>query len=84
MCIYILGEIISGSEEEDDDEEETNEEDAEAYMQEQQAKLEEEKMAIMNNHNMLQSVSKGNHSGRAKFLEDKLAEVLKLYCYEML
>ena len=26
-------------------------------MQEQQAKLEEEKMTIMNNHNMLQSVS---------------------------
>lgn len=50
------GEIISGSEDdEEDDEGETNEEDAEAYMQEQQAKLEEEKMTIMNNHNMLQS-----------------------------
>ena len=55
--LSIVGEIISGSEEEDDEEAETNEEDAEAYMQEQQAKLEDEKNAILNNQNMLQSVS---------------------------
>ena len=55
--LFIVGEIISGSEEEDDEEAETNEEDAEAYMQEQQAKLEDEKNAILNNQNMLQSVS---------------------------
>ena len=57
LHLSIIGEIISGSEEEDDEEAETNEEDAEAYMQEQQAKLEDEKNAILNNQNMLQSVS---------------------------
>ena len=56
MLFTVVGEIISESEGEEDEDEETNEDDAEAYMKEQQAKLEEEKNAILNNHNMLQSV----------------------------